>query len=223
MKLSENTINLLKNFAGINPNIVFKPGSSIATIAEAKNIMASATIAESFPQGFGIYDLNEFLSTLALVENAELTFNEDSVLINSGAISIQYFYSSENVLTSPSKAVSMPNPEVTFVLSQNTLDKLRKASAVLGYSNLEIMGANGKIVINLSDAKNPSANKYSIVVDGSNECKNSFSFVVVIGNLKMISGDYTIQISSKLISHLKHTTLPVEYYVALEKTSSFAS
>lgn len=222
MKLSENTINLLKNFAGINPNMVFKPGSSIATIAEAKNIMASATITESFPQEFGIYDLNEFLSTLALVENPELSFSEDSITIKDGKTSIRYFYASMDLLTAPSKQVTMPNPEVTFILSEDVLNKVKRASAVLGHANIEIKGENGKIVVNLTDAKNASANKYSIVVDENNACKEAFSFILVIGNLKMVSGDYTVEISSKLISHLKHTTLPVNYWIALEKTSTFA-
>jgi hypothetical protein len=222
MKLSENTINLLKNFAGINPNMVFKAGSFIATIAEAKNIMASATVTETFPQEFGIYDLNEFLSTLTLVDNPELSFSDDSITIKDGKTSIRYFYASMDLLTAPSKQVTMPNPEVTFILSEDTFSKIRKASAVLGHANIEIKGENGKITVNLTDAKNVSANKYSIVVDENNACKEVFSFIMAISNLKMVSGDYTIEISSKLISHLKHTTLPVEYYIALEKTSTFA-
>jgi hypothetical protein len=222
MKLSENTIKLLKNFAGINPNMVFKAGSSIATIAEAKNIMASATVAETFPQEFGIYDLNEFLSTLTLVDDPELSFSDDSITIKDGKTSIRYFYASMDLLTAPSKQVTMPNPEVTFILSEDTLNKIRKASAVLGHANIEIKGENGKIIVNLTDAKNASANKYSIVVDENNACKEVFSFIMVISNLKMVSGDYTVEISSKLIAHLKHTTLPVEYWIALEKTSTFA-
>jgi hypothetical protein len=45
---------------------------------------------------------------------------------------------------------------------------------------------------------------------------------MVIGNLKMLPGDYTVSISSKLISHFKNANLPVEYWIALEKTSTFA-
>ena len=221
MKLSENTLNLLKNFSEINSNIVFNPGKTITTIAEAKNIVASATVAEEFPQQFGIYDLREFLSTLTLVANPELSFGEDSITIKDNTVSICYFYSAINVLTAPSKPVSMPNPEVTFILSEDTIEKIRRASAVLGHANFEIQGKNGSIVIHITDTKNVSANKYSIVVDENNSCKENFSFIMVITNLKMISGNYVMEISSKLISHLKHTTLPVEYYIALEKTSIF--
>jgi len=184
--------------------------------------MASATVTETFPQEFGIYDLNEFLNTLTLVDNPELSFSDDSITIKDGKTSIRYFYASMDLLTAPSKQVTMPNPEVSFILSEDTLNKIRKASAVLGHANIEINGENGKIIVNLTDAKNASANKYSIVVDENNACKEVFSFIMVISNLKMVSGDYTVEISSKLISHLKHTTLPVEYWIALEKTSTFA-
>lgn len=222
MKLSENTLNLLKNFSEINSNMVFKAGNTIATIAEAKNIMASATITEEFPQQFGIYDLKQFLSTLTLVANPELSFSEDSVTIKDGKSSIRYFYSSSELLTAPSKQVSMPNPEVSFILSEDTIEKIRRASAVLGHANFEIQGKNGLIIIHITDVKNASSNKYSIVVDENNACKEVFSFIMVITNLKMVTGNYTMEISSKLISHLKHTTLPVEYWIALEKSSTFA-
>ena len=61
MELSENTLSILKNYAGINSNIVIEKGNTVKTISEAKNVMSSASIVEDFPQAFGIYDLNEFL------------------------------------------------------------------------------------------------------------------------------------------------------------------
>lgn len=223
MKLSEQTLEILKNFSTINPNLVFKQGKVLQTITEAKNILASATISEEIPQTFGIYDLTEFLAALSLVDDPSLSFGEDSVKISDGSTSLQYFYSPLNLLTSPQKQVNMPKAEVSFKLTEEILNKVRRASAVLGHTNLEIKGEAGKISLNVIDPKTPSSNKYSVVVDESNVCKESFSFIVVIGNLKMIPGDYTISISSKLISHLRHTSLPIEYWVALEKTSSYGS
>ena len=82
MILSDDTLNVLKNFATINPNLVFKPGQRLSTISEAKTIMAKAEIVEDFPQEFGIYDLNEFLSVCGLIENPQLNFEEKSVLIS---------------------------------------------------------------------------------------------------------------------------------------------
>ena len=76
MKLSNDTLNVLKNFASINPNLVFKPGQKLKTISEAKTILASADIVEDFPVEFGVYDLNEFLSVYNLIEDPELEFED---------------------------------------------------------------------------------------------------------------------------------------------------
>lgn len=223
MKLSETTIDILKNFSAINPNMVFKEGATLATIAEAKNIMASATIEERIPREFGIYDLNEFLSTISLVENPDLDFGKDSITVSDGNASIEYFYSSPEVLTAPTKTVTMPKADVKVILTADTINKIKKAAAVLGHPTLQISGKNGVVSCQVIDLKNKTANKYSIVVDEKNACKEVFSFVIVIGNLKMLPGDYTVSISSKLISHFKNATTPIEYWIALEKDSTFGS
>ena len=103
MIISDETLNVLKNFASINPNLVFKPGQQLKTISEAKTILARATIVEDFPQEFGVYDLNEFLSVHSLIEDPALEFEAKSVLIKnqSGVATqkIKYFFSEAEILT----------------------------------------------------------------------------------------------------------------------------
>ena len=62
MKLSENTLAILKNFSGINNSILVKSGNKLRTISVAKNILAEAEIIEEFPKNFAIYDLSKFLN-----------------------------------------------------------------------------------------------------------------------------------------------------------------
>jgi hypothetical protein len=221
MKLSDNTVDILKNFSAINPNMLFRPGSTISTIAEAKNIVASAQISEQIPAEFGIFDLTQFLSTISLLENPELEFTDSSVMVRDGNASIQYYYSSPDVLTVPNRTVNMPNADVVFNLSSDMISKIKRAASVLGHPTLQILGSKGKITLQIVDLKNPTANKYTIVIDEKNACNEVFSFVMVIGNLKMMAGDYVVSVSSKLISHFKNTSTPVEYWIALEKTSTF--
>ncbi len=221
MKLSDNTVDILKNFSAINPNMLFRPGSTISTIAEAKNIVASAKISEQIPAEFGIFDLTQFLSTISLLENPELEFTDSSVMVRDGNASIQYYYSSPDVLTVPNKTVNMPNADVVFNLSSDMISKIKRAASVLGHPTLQILGSKGKITLQIVDLKNPTANKYTIVIDEKNACNEVFSFIMVIGNLKMMAGDYVVSVSSKLISHFKNTSTPVEYWIALEKTSTF--
>ena len=98
MNVSNETIEVLKNFAGINPNIVISPGQKLKTISEAKNIMAEADITEDFPVEFGIYDLHEFLSVINLVDTPVLNFGDSSVRITDGRLNVNYFYSEKDIL-----------------------------------------------------------------------------------------------------------------------------
>ena len=66
MKLSESTVNLLKNFSSINQSILFKEGTKLRTISVMKNILVEHNVTEEFPRDFGIYDLNQFLNGLSL-------------------------------------------------------------------------------------------------------------------------------------------------------------
>jgi hypothetical protein len=223
MKLSEKTLDVLKNFSAINPNMVFKPGKTISTISEAKNIMANATIEDEIPAQFGIYDLTEFLSTLTLVSDPDLEFTKDSVVVTDGATSIRYFYSAPELLTAPTKQVNMPKADVTLKLTADAISKIKKAASVLGHATMVITGKKGKVTLSVADLQNETANKYSIVVDENNSCQEPFTFVMVIGNLKMLPGDYDVSISSKLISSFQNTSVPVQYWIALEKSSAFGS
>ena len=143
MKLSDQSVAVLKNFASINSNIVFRTGNTIKTMAEAKNVLAKATVTEVFPdQEFGIYDLNEFLGVVGMFTQPELKFTDDmkSVSIVEDKRSVKYFFSDPSILTSPSKDVSMPSTEVSFTLTAEDLTTLRKAASTLGVSDVVITG-----------------------------------------------------------------------------------
>lgn len=222
MILSDNTLEVLKNFASINPNLVFKPGQRLSTISEAKTIMAKAEIVEDFPQEFGIYDLNEFLSVYGLIEDATLEFGDKSVTIkNDESKRIQYYFSEIDILTQPSKDITMPDAEVGINLTDDTLKALKQASSVLGHTDLALVGEGGVITAKVFDEKDATSNTFELTLDKDNACKNDFNFVVNMPNLKLLPGDYFVSISSKLISNWTNNDYPVEYFIALEKTSTF--
>lgn len=220
--LSEDTINVLKNFATINPNLVFTPGQKVKTISEAKTIMAQADIVEDMPKEFGVYDLNEFLSVYNLVEQPSLEFEDKSVLIN-GANNqvVRYFFSETEILTTPQKDIQMPDAELGFTLTDEILNQIRKAAAVLGHTELSLKGDNGVITASVVDTKDNTSNSFSYELDRDNACVESFNFIVSIPNLKLLPGDYFVSISSKLISNWTNNNYPIEYFIALEKNSSF--
>ena len=223
MKLSESTIAILKNFAAIQPNIVFREGNTIKTLAEAKNIIASAKIDTDIPETFGIYDLSEFLGTLAIVDNPTLSFKKEYALIEdgSGRAKIKYFFSDPDMLTTPTRDLPEFPADVKFTLDVDTLNKLKKAAATLGHTELAITPAGeGLLSFMVCETDNKTSNTYELEVPGE---YSSYDFCLIfnINNLKMIPGEYDVEISSKLISHFQSNTQEIEYWVACEKTSTF--
>ena len=220
MQLSDETLALLANFGSINPNMVLKPGQKLKTISEAKNILASADIVEDFPSEMGIYDLNEFLATHSLVDGAQLVFEENACLIKNNTNKVKFFFAEPSILTSPDKDITMPDAEVVVTLTEEAISQIRKAASVLGHIDIAIEGDAEKMSVKVFDTKDASANTYEMDL-GPNTTGHNFSFVMNIANLKILDGEYTVSISSKLISNWKHNTKPVEYFIALEKSSSF--
>ena len=222
MKLNQTTQDILKNFSEINTNILIKPGSELNTISTMKNILAKATINDNFDREFGIYDLNEFLSVVSSLDKPELTLQEKHLTISAeGSRSkVKYFYSDPSVIVSPTKEVNMPESDVTFSLSESNLAQLRKMAAILSSPDLALIGTkDGDVVLKVCDKKNDTSNKFDIVV-GENATAN-YTFYFKVENLKMISGDYDVAVSSKSIAHFTNTKLPIEYWIALEPDSVF--
>tara|TARA_B100000927_G_scaffold287748_1_gene281147 strand:- start:3243 stop:3920 length:678 start_codon:yes stop_codon:yes gene_type:complete len=222
MELQEQTLNVLKNFSDINPNILIKSGNTIKTISEAKNVLATAIVDNEFPQQFGIYDLKEFISVLSLVDKPNLKFADESVTISdqSGRSKIRYFFSPEETLTSPQKDINMPECEVQFTLDGDTLNKLRSAASALGHNEVSVTAGENGLTLSVVDNENATSNTYSIDVPHTSISLQKFNYVINIGNLKIIPGDYEVSISSKLISQFKHKSTNVSYWIALEKSST---
>jgi len=220
MELSSQTLQVLNNFASVNSNIVIHTGNVLRTVSESKTILARAEIDEEFPSGFGIYDLNEFLSALSLVESPRITFDENNMDISdgSGRSSLKYFYSDPSILTTTSNEIVMPEADVTFRLDRETMNKIKKAASVLGHTEVSVQNDDGVIVLAVANNEDASSNEIKVAVDGEASSED-FKYIFSIANLKMIEGDYDVSLSSKLISHFVNTESNVEYWVALQKTS----
>lgn len=225
MELSENTLQILRNFSGINQNLLIKSGSNIKTISEARNVVATADVTENFEKDFGIYDLSEFIGVMGLVDTPSLKFEDDFVTVSdsSGRSKVKYFYAAEETLTSPAKDVNMPDGDVKFTLDNDTLNKLKKAASTLGHNEVSIKANNGVLSLSIVENQNATSNAFSIDIDGEFKQDAVFNFIISISNLKILPGDYDVEISSKLITQFKHKEIPLKYWIALEKTSTYGA
>jgi len=220
MKLTDSTLAVLKNFAGINNSILVKKGNQLRTISVAKNILAEAEIPEDFPRDVAIYDLNQFLNGLSLHQDPNLDFTEDShITIKEGRRRVKYFYADPQVIIAPpDKEINLPTQEVCFQLESTSLEKLVKAAAVYQLPDLSVIGANGEITMVVRDKKNDTSNEYAVNLG---ETDSNFEFNFKMENIKIIPGSYDVVISSKLLSEFTNTQYNLKYFIALEPDSTF--
>ena len=223
MKLSNDTLNVLKNFASINQGIMFKKGKTLKTVSGGKNVLAEATISEEIPTDFGVYDLNNFLSVLSLhKEEPVLEFESNNVLISGlkGRSKIKYrFCAPHMIVVPPEKQINMPDAEISFDISAEDFDWVLRAANVLSSPNIVVESDGDKIYVSTIDILDDSKHNDSLEVSNGNGGK--YRMIFKTENFKMLSGGYSVSISSKGISHFKHKTVNIQYWIATETGSTF--
>lgn len=221
MKVSERTINLLKNYANINQSIEFHEGKTLKTVSPLNTILTSVEIEEDFPRKFPIYEVNRFLETLNLFNNPELNFDESGVSIADDKHSAIYRYcgSSSMFQTPPDKDITFPDAEVEFELSHKQFKTTINAANTLGLPEIVVESNNGDIELNVSDTGNASSDRFTTIVGKTDK---TFRMVFKAENLsKIMEGDYHVALSSKRISHFKRKTDTLNYWIALEQNSTY--
>jgi hypothetical protein len=224
MKLSNDTLNILKNFASINSGIVFHQGKTIKTISGNKNILAEATITEEIPVEFGVYDLNNFLTVLSLhKEEPVIDFGDKMAVISglSGRSKLNYrFCDPTMVVAPPAKPIAMPDAEIAFELTDSDLEWVIRTSSVLSSPNIAVVSDGSKISLQCFDATNDAASTNTLdVTDGNGD---RFKMIFKTEALKMIPGSYDVHVSSKGVSHFRNKAKDLQYWITTEAGSTYS-
>lgn len=221
MKLTPDTLSLLKNFSAINQSILIRAGKQLRTMSVMKNILVEADITEEFTRDVAIYDLNQFLNCLSLVEDAEVNLEEHAIVITNGTDSIEYRYSDPSVIAAPpERELKLPSEDVCAVLTEEQLTTVKKAAAVLQIPDVSLVGDGENIYLTVRDKKNSGSNSYKIVVG---QTVSTFSFNMKVENLKLLAGDYDVILSAKNLAKFTSHSLPLTYFIALEPDSTFTA
>jgi hypothetical protein len=199
-------------------------GSTLTTMSAMKNIVARATVAETFEKDVAIYDLNEFLASLSLFESPDLDFQDKFVMMgNEGSRkSLKYWYSDPSVVTTVTREITMPECEVSFKFSDKELSDITKAAAVIGVPDMVL--ENGSLRV--TDKKNDTANHFAMEVDYNKMDHETPMYVdhkfwFKVENLKLMPGTYEVAVSKNKISNFKNTNVDIEYFIALEPESYY--
>lgn len=213
MKLSENTLSILKNFSGINPSIMFKEGNILRTISPSKTVMAQATISDTIDGRAAVYDLSRFLSTLSLFDTPDVEFGDGKFTITGNRRRVNYTYAAENMIVSPpDKEVALPSIDVTVKVTWDEIQSVIRAAGVLQVSDIAFVGEDGKIKLVATDTKNPTSDKYDVEIADYNG--KDFNMHIKVDNLKLIQADYDISLSARGMAHFKSDA--VQYWIAVQ-------
>ena len=216
MKISTGTLDILKNFATINTNILVRQGNTLSTISTGKNIFARAEISESFPKEFAIYDLNSLLSLLTLMEDTDVDFQDESLKVSKGTSVFEYYYADPNIIVSaPDKTIEVDN-FFQFDITKDDVDMILKAAAITAAPMLSVVGKGSEVVVTVSDPSTPKSNSFRQVIGTTDK---EFDARLAIENFKVVPGSYSVTLSQKKFMFLESSKGELKYWLALERSS----
>lgn len=216
MKFSSTTIQILKNYAAINQNIMFRPGSEIATIATGKNVFATAQVEEEFPCEVPIYDLSSFLGILTLNQDADVDFGETFMTISKDGVEFTYYYSDPSIIVAPPQKKINVDEHYVFNLSKEDITMIAKASAILSAPVLSIVAKSGKVSIVVNDPKTKGSNTFKKVVG---EFDGEFNVEIGIDIFRPLHENYEVVLSKKKFIHLRNEERGMKYWYAASPQS----
>lgn len=225
LKPTKETLEVLSNFSDIQSNIVINEGSEILTMSSQINIMAIANLDQKFPREFAIYDLQELLSILELLDDVTIEFGEEKLVARneSGTESVVYYYASKEILKYPKKAIDPKPVDIRMTLTASLLEKMRKIRRTMRHGI--VVFENGRLVVcSEKQAKGTSTdNFFEIAVPTAivNDDVKSFRVALEIENMKFLEDDYVLEISKEGLSHFTGVNRKVQYFLPISKTSEF--
>lgn len=224
MLISDQTIEVLKNFSYFNNGLSVDAGNLLRTINTQKNVLVEYKSQENFDTPFSVYDLSTFLAVLSISgKNPNVEFEETMMVIKGldGRSSTKYRYCDpEHIITAPKKSLEVKNPDVEFTLPYSSYESMLQFANTLSLPDLNFISEGKKIDAVVTDNKNDSSNSNSIHLCEGNGNKFCICFKVI--NLKFIRGDYDVKISKDGLAQFTNKTVPITYWVTVEtKGSSF--
>ena len=219
MKLSNETLTVLQNFAKLNSGIEFKQGNTIRTMSTGKNVLAKATLADSFPQGFCVYDLPQFLLVYNLSKDTEIDFDDSNVIFKFGRNKTKYRKSQKDtILVPPEKELTLPSVDVSLTITQEDFASILGTAAALQSPHIALESDGEMVYLTALDAANDSAHTNSLEVGIGNG--KTYKMVFLTENLRIIPGTYEVEISFKGLAFFKNTKQELQYFIATESKYS---
>ncbi len=201
--LSDWTVEILKNFAKINNQVVFKAGNAQRVCNDTRNFIADIELTDPLPQECSLYDLNRLLGVIDICRTDKLptiAFGSSALIVKQahGSVTIPYAHA-DVVAAPPDTKFYMKKPIASFDLPHELWTKIIKTAAVLQTTSLYIIvNAAGELIMKLVNEKDkggdalgsasykmPNTQVYEAI-------ENTWS--VKFDVLHLMTGNYTVEV-----------------------------
>lgn len=219
MKFDTRTLHILKNFASINPSILFRAGNKLSTIALTRAVIARANLSEAVEKEFAVYDLNRFIGILSLFNDPSITIHDKHLVVSSadGARKVNFTFADPSmVYAAPENVIDTSDCDISFMLPHEVLQSINKGLSILQLPEIAFSGDGRNIYVKAIDVKNPTGDTYSYVVGDTDQI---FQIVFKAENMKLLADNYEVKISRRGFAYFKSND--VEYFIQSETTSDF--
>jgi hypothetical protein len=216
MKISKETINVLKNFATISNNLRIYPGNVLATLSPQTNIFAKCEVPDTFPVDASIYNLNSLLELLSMYDDQEIEFGDKQLSISKDGGKFDYTYADPSVIIAPpaGKTIELDS-HYTFNLTATDIIMINKAAGITGAEQISLIAKDGKVSLVVGDKANSMKHAKDL---GATDL--TFTALLDVGNFRVTPEAYTVTLSQKKFLHFKSAAANVpEYWLALDPKS----
>src|SRR3954454_7600147 len=220
MKLSADTITILKHFARVRPDLSINAGHILKTRSEA--LYLEARVTENFPTAFGICDLNDFLRTIAWFTEPTLEFASEQVRITEAESTAEVIYLSAKhdslPRVPPRRDLPPPDEKITFTITADQWSKVQKALG-LGQKKvnrqaafLSIMSDGRTVRVGTQSHPWHRSNGYSLTIGGANPPGQECEMVFYTQNVPTMGGSYQVTVTPQY-TEFRHVSGYDLYYI----------
>jgi hypothetical protein len=226
MIISDTTLRILKNFQGINGEIVLHPGNhQYVGIKDMKIILATATLPEAWPQETGILELSTFLSMLSQFKNPDVQFEKGVMVVSTNGVKVRYRCSDTSLISVPAvPTLPTDTPGLEFVMPEHLMGQVIKQCLTLKLPWVKMDIDSGKVMLRGVDNKNALSHTVEFTIPDKDitvhdaALKLSYPFKVEHLN-NLMDGPYKVAVSDKWkapYAHFANQKDPVAYFIVAQ-------
>lgn len=224
MKFSKETLEIVSAISRVNAKspvngAVFKKGSKIKARRYKSDMpVLYANIQEEIPRDFAVYDLPKFISLFSVLDDPELSFEDNYIIFKSGKKKAKIRYVSEHLIEQDSnfftKEIQMPSRDFVCDIDFKTLKAVTDATSMFQAPQLAFTGDGERVLLTTYNTRDPKSDKLEIEV-GESEWK--FNIIVDMLLVQFIKRDYQVSISKRGLLEWKSDDLT--YYITASDKS----